>query len=160
MANAQSFMRHFKDSCSKGSHLREERSPGNILELAKVFASRIVRYDFWNDTDTWEVVSHFGKPINHFLLTGDATHIRLDPKSDDAIQRYKQERPHANRTDVKATDILRLCDLLASLSGNYEDVCREWFLPTAMGYLTGYGSPEGHSFEGKFGKPRLGNSTR
>jgi len=140
----------------QSGNLREEQDPRKLLALARVFASRVARYDLWDDTGTWEVLAHFGEAVRHFMSTGDATNIRLNPVSDVATKRFEQSRANANTSRVKASDVLRLWDLLATLPGNFEDICREWFLPTAMGYRAGFGSKSpANNLEGKLSILRL-----
>jgi hypothetical protein len=78
------------------------------------------------------VLHHYGKAVRHFLESGDATRLRLES----GVTPYERARGDPRSAVVRSADILRLWKLLSHFSGNYEDVCREWFLPTALGYLT------------------------
>lgn len=132
-------------------NLECEEDAEAIIEMARHFAQRIAHYDFWDDTEIWEVVSHHGKAVRHFLESGDATQLRLEP----GITEYERGRGDGNGADVRALDILRLWKLLANLAGVYEDVCREWFLPTALGYLTGYQyAARSDSADAKYSQPK------
>jgi len=132
-------------------NLENEVEPSRLIPMAQYFAERIAYYDFWDDTEIWEVLHHYGKAIRHFLATGNATRLRLEP----GITEYERSREDPKSKEVRSKDILRLWCLLASFPGNYEDVCREWFLPSAMGYLTRYApSDYCNSFEDKYARPR------
>jgi len=102
-----------------------------FLLMARYFASRIVNYDFWEDTEMWPLISYYGSKIRHFLETGQPGLIRSDPLSPTSSDTNLSE-------ELRLLEILELWRLLAALPRNYEDVCREWFLPTALGYLASY----------------------
>jgi hypothetical protein len=118
----------------QNSNLESEPMTETIVELAEYFAERIVHYDFWDDMEIWEILDRYGKAVRHFLATGDARRVKLEPGTTE----YERLRGDGTEFDVRAMDILRLWKLLSLLPTCYEDVCREWFLPTALGYLTGY----------------------
>jgi hypothetical protein len=89
----------------------------DFLSMAHYFAIRITGYDFWDDTEMWKLISHYGEEVRRFVEAG--------------------------RTDLSKTDpatIVELWRCLTVLPRNYEDVCREWFLPTPLGYLSSYSS--------------------
>ncbi len=46
------------------------------------------------------------------------------------------QREQQIRTWLAQQEILELWRRLALLPRNYEDVCREWFLPTPLGFLS------------------------
>jgi hypothetical protein len=106
--------------------------------------------DFWDDTEIWSVIGHFGRAVRRFLESGDASGPILEPGPSE----YERTRGCSTGEEAKAMDILRLWKLLACLAGNHEDVCREWFLPTALGYLTGYAyTARSSSFATAFSRP-------
>lgn len=85
----------------------------DFLPMAHYFAIRIANYDFWEDTEMWALISRHGEEVKRLVETG--------------------------RTDLskaKPEEILELWRRLTILPRNYEDVCREWFLPTPLGYLS------------------------
>lgn len=103
-----------------------------FLPMARYFASRIVNYDFWDDTEMWPLIAYYGSKIRHFLETGQAALIRPDTSSSvSTMDDFSEE-------DFRLAEILELWRILAALPRNYEDVCREWFLPTALGYAASY----------------------
>jgi hypothetical protein len=133
-------------------NLETEPDDEALIEMAQYFAERIVHYDFWDDTEIWEILGHYGVAVRHFLASGDATRLRLEP----GITEYERNRKDGARPNVRAMDILRLWKLLSHLPSNYEDVCREWFLPTALGCLTSYRSRgRGDSIGAKLTEPKL-----
>lgn len=118
----------------QNSNLESEPIAETKIEMASHFAERIVHYDFWDDMEIWEILGYYGKAVRHFLASGDAARLRLEPGTTE----YECLRGDGTQSDIRAMDILRLWKLLSLLPSCYEDVCREWFLPTALGYLTGY----------------------
>jgi hypothetical protein len=103
-----------------------------FLPMARYFASRIVNYDFWDDTEMWPLIGYYGSKIRNFLETGQPGLFGSDPsRSTSSVTTNLSE-------ELRLFEILELWRLLAVLPRNYEDVCREWFLPTALGYAASY----------------------
>jgi hypothetical protein len=89
--------------------LQYARMQPDFIPLARYFASRIANYDFWHDAESI---------------------LRLADGRLDEVQQIRDQ--------LKLDEVLELWRLLSVLSRNYEDVCREWFLPTALGYAASY----------------------
>ncbi|OEU66332.1 MAG: hypothetical protein BA863_10660 [Desulfovibrio sp. S3730MH75] len=93
------------------------------IELAKYFATKIIRYDFWESTKICPIIEHYGKHLRLFLTTGRSG--LFENMSNEEIGQ-----------EMEWIEIVRLWESLTLLSRNYEDVWREWFLPTSLGYLS------------------------
>jgi hypothetical protein len=104
-----------------------------FYSLAQHFAQRVLAYDFWHDTDNWKILGEYGDAVRNFVLTGRSGLSIRDPATEQRLAEDGELREWLRRIDV-----LRLWDLLALLSRNYEDVCREWYLPTGLGYMSTY----------------------
>jgi Domain of unknown function (DUF4365) len=102
--------------------------------MARYFARRILAYDFWDDTDSWAILRHYGDAVRSYASTGHS--VLPEPKVAARDHRATDGRRFASL--MHRTDVLRLWDSLALLGRNYEDVCREWYLPTALGYLSSF----------------------
>lgn len=115
------------------------RSEEELEELARYFAKRIVTYDFWDDVEMWVPIKWWGERVKRFHETGElqlfGAHM---PEAD---------RPQGSERVPRAMEIMELWRLLALLPRTYEDVCREWFLPTALGEVAS-APPESHSAPG------------
>lgn len=147
-------MAAFQRFIFQSESLGAEQDCLEVIALAKYFGTRIASYDFWENAGIWEILGHYGSAVKCFLESGDATALRLEP----GITEYEHRRGKEG-AQAKARDILRLWKLLALLPGNFEDVCREWFLPTAIGWLSSYSpAPRNDSVESKVTRPRLGAS--
>ncbi len=110
----------------------------SFLPMARYFATKIVSYDFWKDTEMWRLVERYAAALQNFLSTG-CPQLR---KSDTGVilcgvkvAQRDQDENGAHRYDE---EILELWRYLAALPRSYEDVCREWYLPTGLGYDTSY----------------------
>jgi hypothetical protein len=118
----------------QAGELEYANTADELVSMATYFATRIVDYDFWGNTEMWGVIAHYGAAVKRFLATGapglmSRSADRIIP--DESIDAFLHEN-----------DIRVLWKSLALLSRNYEDVCREWFLPTALGYMSSYrGAP-------------------
>ena len=99
------------------SELRQAQQE-RFFTLATYFAHRILEYDFWDDTEMCPQISSLATELRQFV---DA----VSPNPVDASPAYHQ-----------MGDVLELWSKLAALPKYYEDVWREWFLPTALGELT------------------------
>lgn len=95
----------------------------NGIELAKYFAGKILRYDFWNSTEMCPIIGKYGENVKKFIECGHP-HLFSNPSQDEL------------RHEEIWYEIMRLWGYLTLLARSYEDVWREWFLPTALGYET------------------------
>lgn len=110
----------------------------DLLELARHFASVLVSYDFWNDTPMWGIISHYGAFLQRLLAQGSPGLARAGFES---VGNTSQSTEDV-KEDVMACRAMReipeLWRCLAILPRNYEEICREWFLPTSLGLLSSY----------------------
>ena len=97
-----------------------ETSADLDLEMLRVFTQSALRQDIWRAHDFWEPIQwslRELKDVEQALADG------IDPKDLDAFKQYCDD--HVWR---------RLCNL-----GNmYEELVREWFLPTVLAQLASY----------------------
>jgi hypothetical protein len=106
-----------------------------FLSLAKYFAAKIVNYDFWNNTEMWPLLSKYGQAVRHFLVTGRPEATTEGENCKDSEECGSAGPPIDG---LLQRDILGLWRRLSVLPRNYEEVQREWFLPTGFGYLTSF----------------------
>jgi hypothetical protein len=102
---------------------------GDWRRLANIFARRIADYDFWDDTEMCVPIAYAAAGLKRFIETGQPGYFKEPEKvpggSDEA-----EFKAH-----MKKLDVYQLWRLLSLLPRTYEDVWREWFLPTALGHL-------------------------
>lgn len=118
----------------QAAELKYAMEDEQFYSLARYFAKRILGYDFWDDTLNWGILDHYGKAVRQFLASGQSD-LETGEKS-------PPDQGLAEDLDLAAwmrrQDVIRLWDSLALLSRNYEDVCREWYLPTGLGYVCSF----------------------
>ncbi len=114
------------------------QSPNGLL-MARYFAERIASYDFWDDTEMWRVIPYYGAAVRRFLETGSPGLMKID---EEAITREiaKGDKRLAQIIieQSKRSQVPELWRLLSMLPQSYEDICREWFLPTGLGMAASF----------------------
>jgi hypothetical protein len=103
--------------------------------MAKYFADRIALYDFWDDTEMWGIISYYGVAVRQFLKTGSPGIPKYNIE-----KAIKDDPDQASKilTKLKNNEVPELWRSLSVLPRNYEDICREWFLPTSLGYAASF----------------------
>jgi hypothetical protein len=97
---------------------------GKWDELSRYFGERIAQYDFWDDTEMCVPIPYYAAGLRRFLAEGRPDYFR---KVDEAASGMSPE-------EWRKADVFELWRLLSLLPKTYEDVWREWFLPTALGH--------------------------
>lgn len=100
---------------------------GNWRELAELFAQRIVPYDFWDDTEMCVPIGYNASGLRRFIATGQPGFMKISHELPSGFD------PEEMAKHIAKMDVFELWRLLALLPRTYEDVWREWFLPTALG---------------------------
>jgi len=96
--------------------------------LAEHFARKISHYDFWDDVEMCPIIGYYRDGLRRFIETGQPQLIeRSIPLVD--VKTFEGETDDA----LKKFDVFSLWEGLSILPKNYEDVWREWFLPTDLG---------------------------
>ena len=102
---------------------------GNWRGLANTFAHKISHYDFWDDTEMCKLIPYNAAGLRRFIETGQPGYFKESAMIPEGV----------NEADYKAymrqLDVFELWRQLALLPKTYEDVWREWFLPSALGHL-------------------------
>jgi hypothetical protein len=101
---------------------------GDWRKLAELFARRIVTYDFWDDTEMCAPIPYDAAGLRRFIETGQPGFMKPSAELPSSFDKDEMAR-HFEKLDV-----FELWRLLSLLPKTYEDVWREWFLPTALGY--------------------------
>jgi hypothetical protein len=101
----------------------------NWRELAEVFARRIASYDFWDDTEMCVPIAYDAAGLKRFLATGQPSFFNAPLDTPHGVDRTELEEHY------KKLDVFELWRQLSLLPKTYEDIWREWFLPTALGHV-------------------------
>ncbi len=111
-------------------HELQRPDNGDWRTLARYFGERIVSYDFWDDTEMCRPIGYHAQGLRRFLETGQPGYFK--PRAD-LPAGMDSERYAAH---IRKADVFELWRSLALLPRTYEDVWREWFLPTALGHMS------------------------
>lgn len=105
--------------------LRYAQGHGDLLPLARAFASKAVAYDFWDDRELPVPVGEAAAALRRFAATGYIAEPQdASTGSDPAFDTLLREQ-----------SILDLWRRLELLGRTFEDVWQEWYLPTGIGSL-------------------------
>ena len=118
----------------------------DLLRLANHFLGTVLAYDFWKTTHAWPAVA-----FTHMRAEETATMVAQAIAGDslDSILAHRLELADVSSSGKPKDDALRLLftsdirstfDQLSNLGNMFEEICREWFLPTHFGL-----SPEQHA---------------
>lgn len=123
----------------------EQTAPGELMELARHFLSILLRYDFWTRIPEW-------KPIGWAHLELRTLRGVLERGWEDAaaLREYLARQPwfplrgdyvmRLSDADTRrhfASHVVAVWGRLDNLSRIYEELGREWFLPTELGVQSG-----------------------
>jgi hypothetical protein len=113
-----------------------------IMELLRHFLAVVRRYDFWTRVPEWMPIgwSHADiTALNDFIRRPDAD------QDLEAFREYLLNQPSVRRNEVFVRswdadftrlqfylDVLQIWGRLRNLAGIYEELVREWFLPTHL----------------------------
>ncbi|MCP5399116.1 MAG: DUF4365 domain-containing protein [Sphingomonas sp.] len=103
---------------------------GDWRNLACYFGERISGYDFWDDTEMCAPIAYHAARLRRFLAEGQPGYFELPSETPEGVD------PKLFANHIRKSDVFELWRLLALLPRTYEDVWREWFLPTSLGLLT------------------------
>lgn len=103
---------------------------GDWRTLARYFGERIIGYDFWDDTEMCAPIAYHAAGLRRFLATGQPSYFNMPNELPEHFDREEYAE------HIKKADVFELWRLLALLPKTYEDVWREWFLPTSLGHLS------------------------
>jgi|CXWL01.1.fsa_nt_gi hypothetical protein len=110
----------------------------DLMRLAKHFASLLVNYDFWDDTPMWSVIPYYGIALKRFLAEGSPGLTQVNEEGVALASHGSEESRQEIIAHLAEQEIPELWRCLAILPRNYEELCREWFLPTPVGLWTSY----------------------
>jgi aminoglycoside phosphotransferase (APT) family kinase protein len=88
----------------------------SAAELILHFLRALDRLDIWDDCDMWKIVPYYREQLD----------------------RWQQAYEQNGITDYLLADAVRIWTGLVSLAHNYEELCREWFLPTHLSQFLSY----------------------
>lgn len=111
---------------------------GELMRLAKHFASILANYDFWDDTPMWAIIPYYGAALKRFLAEGSPRLTQVNEEGVAQASHGSEEARQEIMAYLAKQEIPELWRCLAILPRNYEENCREWFLPTSLGFWASY----------------------
>ncbi len=102
---------------------------GDWRGLANYFARRNAAYDFWDDTEMCVPIAYGAAGLRRFMQTGQPSFFMQPAETPEGFD------VAALKAHFEKRDVFELWRQLSLLPKTYEDVWREWFLPTALGEL-------------------------
>lgn len=114
-----------------------------LADQAAYFARVLLRYDFWDSCQWWGLIAHVHEALLRFAGTGSPGLMRMAegatlPDYDERCwtDGFSGHREYSRRELLRFQEIRQLWDELANVGNVYEEICREWFLPTPLGIST------------------------
>jgi hypothetical protein len=114
----------------------------DLAEVTTHFAKILLRYDFWESCEFWAPIKFAYDDLQRFLRDG------TPQTPSEEVLRWSQEEGRAWTDDgieeytlaelAQFHAIRNLWQQLSGLGKIYEEVCREWFLPTYLGMRSAY----------------------
>jgi len=93
--------------------------------------------DFWDDTEMWAPISKYGSAVQKLLKEGSPGLMRHSGANSTSTKYEEYKYSNEELEFLRKDDIFQLWNLLTVLSRNYEELQREWFLPTESAHYTG-----------------------
>lgn len=121
------------------AELRYAEGTTDFEERAQHFARIIAAYDFWDDLEMCRMVGHYGAAVRRYLETGHPSLMAVSP--DEQLVHDVEGSPsqlQELKDHLRRKELLQLWQGLSVLPRNYEEVWREWFLPSSLGLATLY----------------------
>ncbi len=108
------------------------RSVGSaeFQSLAEHFAAQLLRYDFWDDVEMWRQLGSLAGELRDFDAAGFAGFAAKRQQTGAQTPLDPLRSRHLAELELDG-----LWRRLAVLPRLYEEVSREWFLPTPLGLL-------------------------
>lgn len=125
-----------------------------LISLAQHFAKILLRYDFRENTN-WKILEYYLDSIRGCLEIDERGLIPSWPDSIDIPYLSDKESQEWLKEIRQRNSITQIWEGLSSLPRCYEEVCREWLLPTPLGLSTSYQENSKESLTSKQSGNRL-----
>jgi hypothetical protein len=108
-----------------------------LISLAQHFSKILLRYDFWEDTN-WKILQYYVDSVRRTLEVDEKDITSYCPDLIDSSFSNDEESREWLKEISQRNSITQIWEGLSSLPRCYEEVCREWLLPTPLGFSTSY----------------------
>ena len=116
----------------------------NLKQLANIFASRLLRFDFWDSTEMCPLLGYYAGALKQLLDHGEPGLLTLNMDAIREASNGNEEHMQQIIARARLDEIVGLWEKLSLLGRNYEDVWREWFLPSWLGISASYPPTQVH----------------
>jgi hypothetical protein len=133
---------------SKFAYQRKELTYTRDIDIVRHFLKIIARYDFWENTPEWEIVAEMHeriKAVERFAGNGErstsessAFTDRIKVAGSKVLRREWTEGGLETQEFIWTTSVLMVWDALVNMNSMYEEICREWFLPSYLAAIMSY----------------------
>jgi hypothetical protein len=106
--------------------------------LALHCANILLDYDFWHNTPMWKILDYYAAALRSFVKTGSPGLTHVNTGELDLYVEGDAEHKRYVLDWLASQEISQLWHGLTVLPRNYEELCREWFLPTGVGLHSTY----------------------
>ena len=116
----------------------------DLNRTSKYFAKMLLRYDFWSKCESWGLIECLHQQLQSLLRKGAPGHIGVYPVTKTAAYKRWVDQ-YGDQSSLKGLlnsfDIRSLWASMSSAGNTFEEICREWFLPTFLGWQCSYPDP-------------------
>jgi hypothetical protein len=114
-----------------------------LPRLASHFSQILLRFDFWKACEWWKLIAYLHQSLLTFSKSGSPGLMRLNATATSNLELdepswtdgYSGYREYSRRELMRFQEIRQLWDQLANVGNVFEEICREWFLPTSIGLM-------------------------
>lgn len=143
-AKRQKLLAGFQRFAFQFNELRYSTGTDAFKAMAEYFAATLLKLDFWDNTEMWPLLRYYWLSLKSFVDTGAPG--TLPGVDDKVIRELAGDDETATKSlieELRQQSVVALWEQLHGLSWTYEDMSREWFLPTPLGFLTRPGIEDG-----------------
>ena len=117
----------------------------SLVETSQYLATILLRYDFWTQDGLWLPMKIAHEQLRNLINIGNPQLFESTGINNNDHQEEDEENwttPYSGNRAFKERDayvfmqIRELWKQLESLGFLYEEICREWNIPTSLGVLT------------------------
>lgn len=116
----------------------------DLIKKSIFFAKILLRYDFWTSKEAWAPIKiahkHLKNLVDHSCPDIFESNLFLETERSDNSEMWTSahsgNKEYSGKEMYVFMQIRTLWNQLVNLGDIYEDVCREWKIPTYLGVLT------------------------
>ena len=111
----------------------------SLISQCKYFSEILLRFDIWNHSELWPLLDHYKKKLTGFADTDHSKMLKDFEKNEKKVRwdpAYHPQDIFCTKSEmVYYMEIRGLWEEMNKLYNVYEEICREWFIPTMINEL-------------------------